>query len=75
MSAPQSAKAICGFNLAAQPVGFLQPLFAGKAGDNQTYVQRREQFDRGAGFEPVAWPEQGTIRFPDPLEASVGTTE
>lgn len=72
MSAPQSAKAICGFNLAAQPVGFLQPLFAGKAGDNQTYVQRLEQFDRVAGFEPVAWPEQGTIRFPDPLEASVG---
>ena len=72
MSGPQSAKAISGFNLAAQPVGFLQPLFAGAAGDNQTYVQRLEHFDRVKGFEPVAWPEHGTIRFPDPIDAIVG---
>lgn len=72
MNAPQSAKAISGFNLAAQPIGFLQPLFAGAAGDNQTYVQRLDDFDRVKGFEAVAWPEQGTIRFPDPLEAMVG---
>ena len=63
MSAPQSATAISGFNLAAQSVGFLQPLFAGATGDNQTYVQRLDHFDRVRGFEAVAWPEQGTIRF------------
>lgn len=71
MSGPQSAKAISGFNLSAQTVGFLQPLFAGAAGDNQTYVQRLDRFDRVKGFDAVAWPEQGTIRFPDPLEAIV----
>lgn len=72
MSGPLSAKAISGFNLAAQSVGFLQPLFAGPAGDNQTYVQTLDNFDRVKGFEAVAWPEQGTTRFPDPLETIVG---
>jgi hypothetical protein len=58
--------------LAAQPVGFLQPLFAGEHGDNKTYVQRLAGNMRVAGFDPVAWPEQGTVRFEEPLAAAIG---
>lgn len=72
MNAPQSAVAISGFNLASQPIGFLQPLFSGGFGDNQTYVQRLQGFAHVADFEAVAWPEQGTIRFMEQLEARVG---
>ena len=69
---PNSARAIGGFNLTAQPIGFLQPLFAGSYGDNQTYIQRLDGMTKIAGFEPVAWPERDTVLFEKP---AVGTIQ
>jgi hypothetical protein len=71
MGSPDSAKAIGGFNLTAQPIGFLQPLFAGGYGDNQTYIQRLDGLTKIAGFKSVAWPERDTVLFGSPLSATV----
>jgi len=71
MAAPQKARAIGGFNLTAQRMGFLQPLLVGDHGDNQTYIQRLDGLTRVAGFDIVAWPERDTVSFQESLIATV----
>jgi hypothetical protein len=71
MGGPDKARAVGGFNLTAQSIGFLQPLFAGNDGDNQTYIQRLDGLTRIAGFESVAWPERDTVAFESAVPATV----
>ncbi|MCK1394013.1 hypothetical protein [Bradyrhizobium sp. 1] len=69
--APNTAKAVGGFNLTAQPLGFLQPLFAGDYGDNKTYIQRLDDLTTISCFDAVAWPERDTVVFDDPAFGTV----
>jgi len=72
MTEPLTMKAVGAFNPTARPIGFLQPLFAGGHGDNQTYIQRLEGWSRIGGFDAVAWPERDTVTFADPTAATLG---
>lgn len=71
MTGIEEARAIALFNPTGLATGFLQPVFAGPSGDNQSYVQIVRDTKRIARFEPVSWPERDCVLLDDPVEASV----
>lgn len=72
MSAVDQARAIAVFNPTAPAPGFLQPLFIGPAGDNQSYVQILDEPSRIEAFLPVAWPERDFMMLEQKPVAVVG---
>lgn len=72
MSGINQARAIAAFNPTAPASGFLQPLFAGPAGDNKSYVQILADPSRIEAFLPVAWPERDCMMLTQEPIADVG---
>lgn len=72
MSDIQEARAIAAFRLMGPNEGFLQPVFSGAHGDNQTYIQILKRPATIERFETIVWPDRDCFELEQEVTASVG---
>jgi hypothetical protein len=71
MSDIQEARAIAAFRMMGPSEGFLQPVFAGDHGDNQTYIQILKRSATIERFETIVWPDRDCFMLEEEITASV----
>lgn len=72
MNGVQEARAIAAFRMMGPSEGFLQPVFAGDRGDNQTYIQILKRPATIERFETIVWPDRDCFMLEEEVATSVG---
>lgn len=72
MSDIQEARAIAAFRMMGPGEGFLQPVFSGDHGNNQTYIQILKRPATIERFETIVWPDRDCFMLEQEVTGSVG---